>query len=328
MQRRRFISLLGGAAVAWPLVVRAQEAASIRRVGVLSLDSIKAHPTPPLQAFQQGLRELGWVEGQNLLIEWRFCEGNLDTLPRLASELVDLAVDVIVAVATPSAIAAKKATHTIPVVFIQVAAPVETGIVTSLARPGANVTGLSNMLPESSGKRLELLKEVLPNAKVVAVLWNRFNEASDLIFHQSELASKRIGLELKDFGISRAEEIKSAITSTAQSRDAAIMVIDDPLIASYRNEIVALARQSAFPIFSLYSEYVMAGGLLSYGPNLLAIYKRGATYVDRILKGVKPGDLPVEQPVEFKLVINLKTAKALGIEVPGTVLARADEVID
>jgi putative ABC transport system substrate-binding protein len=234
----------------------------------------------------------------------------------------------IVAVGTPPTLAAQRATSTIPIVFIQVASPVELGIVASLARPGANLTGFSNMLPDSKGKRLELIKEVLPNAKLVAVLWNRMNEASSLVFRESELASRQIGLELKDFGISVGDEVKNAVTSAVQHGAATIMVIDDPVIASYQNEIVALATKSALPICSLYSDYVHGGGLMSYGPDLPAIYRRGATYVDRILKGAKPSELPVEQPTYFKLVINLKTAKALGIIIPGTVLARAAEVIE
>ena len=265
---------------------------------------------------------------RNLVIEWRFSEGKADLLPQLATELVGIPVDVIVAVGTPSTLVAKAATSMIPVVFIQVASPVELGIVASLARPGANLTGLSNMLPDFKGKRLELLKEILPNAKVVAVLWNRANKASSLVFRESELASQRIGLELKDFGISAKDEVKGAVTSAVQAGVAALMVIDDPVIASYQNEIVPRAAQSALPVFSLYSDYVKGGGLMSYGPDLPAIYSRGAVYVDRILKGAKPNELPVEQPIQFKLAINLKTAKTLGIDIPGTVLARADEVIE
>jgi putative ABC transport system substrate-binding protein len=305
---------------------RAQQGERMRRLGVLSQAWVRT--TPPLQAFQQRLHDLGWIEAKNLIIEWRFSEGKAESLPHLAAELVGLPVDLIVAVGTPPTLVAKAATSTIPVVFIQVASPVELGIVAGLARPGANLTGLSNMLPDTKGKRLELLKEVLPNAKVVAVLWNRVNKASSLVFRESELASSRIGLELKDFGISAKDEVKGAVTSAVQVGVAALMVIDDPVIASYQNEIVALAAQSALPIFSLYSDYVNGGGLMSYGPDLPAIYSRGADYVDRILKGAKPGELPVEQPVQFKLVINLKAAKALGLNIPASVLACADEVIE
>ena len=291
-------------------------------------DPVHAHPTPPYQAFQQGLRELGWVEGQNLAIEWRFSAGKADLLPRLATELVDLPVDLIVAIATPPALAAVAATGTIPIVFIQVADPVALGIVPSLARPGANVTGMSNMLTDFGGKRLQLLKELLPRATRVAFLWNRSNKASALVFRELERASRQIGLELKDIGVSSRGELKDAVTSAAGADVAAVMLQDDTLIASYMNEIVPLATRFALPLFSLYSEYVDGGGLMCYGPSLPAIYRRGAFYVDRLLKGAKPSDLPVEQPTKFELVINLHTAKALGISIPDAILARADRVIE
>ena len=297
-------------------------------MGVLSQDPVHAHPTPPYQAFEQGLRELGWVEGQNLAIEWRFSAGKADLLPRLVTELVDLPVDLIVAIATPPALAAVAATSTIPIVFIQVADPVALGIVPSLARPGANVTGMSNMLTDFGGKRLQLLKELLPRATRVAFLWNRSNQASALVFRELERASRQIGLELKDIGVSSRGELKDAVTSAAGADVAAVMMQDDTLIASYMNEIVPLATRFALPLFSLYSEYVDGGGLICYGPSLPAIYRRGAIYVDRILKGAKPSDLPVEQPTKFELVINLHTAKALGISIPDAILARTDRVIE
>ena len=308
--------------------LRAQQPAKVRRLGVLSQDPVHAHPTPPYQAFQQGLRELGWVEGQNLAIEWRFSEGKADLLPNLATELVGLPVDLIVAIATPPALAAAAATSTIPIVFIQVADPVALRLVSSLARPGANVTGMSNMLTDFGGKRLQLLKELLPRATRVAFLWNRSNQASALVFRELERASKQIGLELKDIGVSSRGELKEAVTSAAGADVAAVMLQDDTLIASYMNEIVPLATRVALPLFSLYSEYVDGGGLMCYGPSLPAIYRRGASYVDRILKGAKPSDLPVEQPTKFELVINLHTAKALGISIPDAILARADRVIE
>jgi putative tryptophan/tyrosine transport system substrate-binding protein len=327
MRRREFIAVVGGVAT-WPLGVRAQQPARARRLGVLSQDPVHARQTPPYQAFQKGLGELGWVEGQNLAIEWRFSEGKADLLPRLATELVDLPVDLIVAIATPPALAAAAATSTIPIVFIQVADPVALGIVPSLARPGGNVTGLSNMLTDFGGKRLQLLKESLPRATRVAFLWNRSNQASALVFRQLEQAGRQIGLELKDIGVSSRGELKDAVTSAAGADVAAVMLQDDTLIASYMNEIVPLAARFALPIFSLYSEYVDGGGLICYGPSLPAIYRRGAIYADRILKGAKPSDLPVEQPTKFELVINLQTAKALGISIPDVVLARADRVIE
>jgi putative tryptophan/tyrosine transport system substrate-binding protein len=327
LRRREFVAFLGSAA-AWSIAARAQQPAKVRRLGVLSQDPVHAQLTPPYQAFQQSLRELGWVEGQNLAIEWRFSEGKADLLPRLAAELVDLPVDLIVAIATPPALAAAAATGTIPIVFIQVADPVALGIVPSLARPDGNVTGLSNMLTDFGEKRLQLVKELWPRATRVAFLWNRSNQASALVFRELERASRPIGLELKGIGVSSRGELKDAVTSAAGADVAAVMLQDDTLITSYLNEIVSLATRFALPIFSLYSEYVDGGGLISYGPSRPAIYRRGASYVDRILKGANPSDLPVEQPVRLELVINLHTAKALGISIPDAVLVRADRVIE
>jgi putative tryptophan/tyrosine transport system substrate-binding protein len=328
MRRRQVITLLGGAAAAWPFAARAQQSARVRRLGVLSQGSASAHPTPLFQAFRQSLRDLGWVEGQNLTIEWRFSEGSDEPLPRLAAELVRLSIDIIVATPARPALAAKEATSTIPVVFLQVPDPVELGIVANLARPGANVTGLSSIASDLSGKRLALLKEFMPAVSRVAVLWNRPSQGSALVVRDMELASKQIGLELEDIGVSTNGELKDAFESAARARVAAVMVIDDPAIASHQFEIVQLANSVALPIFSQYSEFVKGGGLMAYGPSLTDIYRRGATFVDRILKGAKPNDLPVEQPTKFDLVINLKTAKSLGLEVPPTLLARADEVIE
>jgi putative ABC transport system substrate-binding protein len=330
MRRREFLRLLGSAAVAAsierPGPARAQP--KIRRLGVLSQGSIRAHPTPMFQIFQKGLRDLGWVEGQNLAIEWRFSEGSAEPLPRLAAELVGVPVELIVASPTRPALAAKEATGSIPIVFIQVADPVESGVVASLARPGANVTGLSGMGSDLSGKRLELLKEALPDATRVAVLWNRSSQGAALVLRELELASHQLGLELKDSAVSSSDELSEAIQSAARARAGAMVLIDDPVIASYRLEIVSLASQAALPLFSIYSEYADEGGLMAYGPSLQALYWRAATYVDRILRGAKPGDLPVEQPTIFELVINLRTAKALGLELAPTLLARANRVIE
>jgi putative ABC transport system substrate-binding protein len=327
LKRRELIALLGGAA-AWPIAARAQQPAKPRRLGVLSQDAADARLTPSYKAFEEGLRELGWVDGQNLAIDWRFSEGKAGLLPRLATELIELRVDLIVAIATPPTLAATKATGTIPIVFVQVADPVALGIVPSLARPGANVTGLSNMLTDFGGKRLQLLKEMLPRATRVAFLWNRANQASALVFRELEQAGKPIGLELTDIGVSSRGELEGALASAAKAGAAAIMLQDDTLISSYLGEIVPLATRLALPIFSLYSEVVDGGGLVSYGPSRPAIYRRGAHYVDRILKGAKPSDLPVEQPVRLELVINALTAKALDIAIPGAVLTLADRVIE
>ena len=330
MKRREFLTFLSSAAAAasieCPRAARAQP--KIRRLGVLSQGSIHTHPTPMFRTFQQGLRDLGWVEGQNLAIEWRFSEGSAEPLPRLAAELVGVPVELIVASPTRPALAAKEATSTIPIVFIQVADPIQSGIVTNLARPGANITGLSTIGSDLSGKRLELLKEALPGAERVAVLWNRPSEGSVLVFRELQFSSRELGIELQDVGISDPDELRDAVEFALRTRVGAIMVIDDPVIASYRPQIVSLASKAALPLFSIYSDYADDGGLMAYGPSLQAIYWRGATYVDRILRGAKPSDLPVEQPSIFELVINLRTAKALGLELAPTLLARANRVIE
>jgi putative ABC transport system substrate-binding protein len=325
------MGLLGGAAASAglrPPMARAQSPTKLRRLGVLSMGEAGAHATPLLQGFLQGLRELGWVEGHNLAIEWRFSEGRAEPLPRLAAELVALPVDLIVASGARPAAAAKEATGTIPVVFIQVPDPVGLGIVPNLARPGANVTGLSSIAADLTGKRLALVKEVLPDATRIAVLWNRPNEAAAFVFREMKRSKAQVGLELEDIGISDRGEVQEAVAAAARARVAAIMVLDDPVIVSYRSIVVRSAAGHALPVFSQYSDYVDEGALMSYGPSLLAHYRRGAIYVDRILKGTKPSDLPVEPPVVFELVVNLRAAKALGLELAPTLVARADRVIE
>jgi putative ABC transport system substrate-binding protein len=287
-----------------------------------------AQAMPLFQGFLQGLRELGWVEGHNLAIEWRFSEGRAEPLPRLAAELVALPVDLIVASGARPASAAKEATGTIPVVFVQVPDPVGLGIVPNLGRPGANVTGLSSIAADLTGKRLALVKEVLPSATRIAVLWNRPNEAAALVFREMKRSKGQVGLELEDIGISDRGEVHEAVAAAARSRVAAIMVLDDPVMVSYRSTVVRSATRHALPVFSQYSDYVDEGAVMSYGPSLLAHYRRGAIYVDRILKGAKPSDLPVEPPVVFELVVNLQAAKALGLELAPTLVARADRVIE
>jgi putative tryptophan/tyrosine transport system substrate-binding protein len=331
VRRREFMSLLGGAAAAvvlGPLDARAQPPSKPRRIGILAPDPAGGEPTSVFQAFLRGMRELGWAEGQNLAIEWRFVEPSYERLPALAAELVAAPVDLIVASTAVPARAAKEATGTIPVVFIQVPDPVALGIVTNLARPGTNVTGLSSIASDLTGKRLALVKEILPDAMNIAVLWNRPSEGSALVFHEMKRIKGQVGLELEDVGVSDARELQEAFASAARARVAAVMVIDDPVMTSRRGKVVQLAGEHALPVFSQYSEYVDDGGLISYGPSLTAIYRRGAIYVDRILKGAKPGELPVEPPVVFEMVINLRTAKALGLELAPTLVARADRVIE
>jgi ABC-type uncharacterized transport system substrate-binding protein len=330
VRRREFIGLLGGVAASagfWPALTRAQST-KLRRLGILSQGTAGAHPTPLFQAFLQGLRELGWVDGQNLAIEWRFSEGRTEPLPRLASELIAIPVDLIVASPAIPARAAKEATSTIPVVFIQVPDPVGLGIVPSLARPGANVTGLSSIASDLTGKRLALVKEVLPDAARIAVLWNRPSEGAALVFREMRRSKAQVGLELEDVGVWDGDELEDAFASAVRAGVAAIMVIDDPVMVSRRSAVVRLAAGHALPVFSQYSDYVDEGAVMSYGPSLAAIYRRGAIYVDRILRGMKPSELPVEQPVVFELVVNLRAAKAVGLELAPTLVARADRVIE
>jgi ABC-type uncharacterized transport system substrate-binding protein len=287
-----------------------------------------AHPTPLFQGFLQGLRELGWVDGHNLAIEWRFSEGYAQPLPRLAAEFAALPVDLIVASGARPASAAKEATGTIPIVFIQVPDPVGLGIVANLGRPGANVTGLSSIASDLTGKRLALVKEVLPDAARIGVLWNRPNEAAALVFREMERAKAQVGLDLEDVGVSDRTELADAVTAAGGEKGATTIVLNSPRMVSYRSTVLRLAAGHALPVFSQYSEYVDDGGLMSYGPSLAAIYRRGAIYVDRVLKGTKPSDLPVEQPAVFELVANLRAAKALGLELAPTLVARANRVIE
>jgi putative ABC transport system substrate-binding protein len=324
------MGLLGGAAASaglWPAVARAQST-KLRRLGVLSQGSASTHPTPLFEGFVRGLHDLGWLEGHNLAIEWRFSEGSMEPLPRLAAELVGLPVDLIVASPARPARVAKEATATIPVVFIQVPDPVGLGIVANLARPGANVTGLSSIASDLTGKRLALVKEVLPDVARIAVLWNRPSEGSALVFHEMERTKAQVGLELEDVGVWERGELEDAFAAARRARASAIMVIDDPVMVSYRSIVMRMAASHALPIFSQYSEYVDGGALMSYGPSLMAIYRRGAIYVDRILRGTSPNDLPVEQPVVFEMVVNLQAARTLGLELAPTLVARADRVIE
>src|SRR5262249_19579811 len=328
-RRREFLGFLGGMAAASiyrPRAARAQP--KVRRLGGLSPGSSSTPPPPRVPTLRPGLRDLCWVGGQKLPLAWGLSHGRAEPLPRLAAELVGLPVDLIVASPTQPALAAKEATSTIPIVFIQVADPLKSGIVANLARPGANVTGLSTIGSDLSGKRLELLKEALPGAERVAVLWNRPSEGAVLAFRELELASGQVGVSLQDIGVSDPAELRDAVASAVRTRTAAIMVIDDPVIASYRPQILSLASEAALPLFSIYSEYADDGGLMAYGASLPAVYWRGAVYVDRILRGAKPSDLPVEQPSIFELVINLRTAKALGLDLAPTLLARANRVIE
>jgi putative ABC transport system substrate-binding protein len=325
MQRREFITLLGGAAVAWPLSARAQQAVKLYRIGILSPEL-----APPgfFEAFRQGLGELGYVEGQNIAFEVRSAEGYGQRLAAFANQLVGLKVDVILAINTPSVQAAKKASATIPIVMTRIADPVKSGLVRSLSRPGGNITGLSFMVDELSGKRLALLKEALPSVSRVAVLWYESNPGADIAVGAIKAASRELGLELLLLPVHGPADLIGAFQAATRGRVEALIVIEDVVATKHRVEILNLAATHSLAVVSQYKAFAEAGALMAYGPSPSVMYRRTAYYVDRILKGANAGDLPVEQPTKFDLVINLKTAKALGLTVPPSLLARADEVIE
>jgi ABC-type uncharacterized transport system substrate-binding protein len=325
MQRRAFITLLGGAAVAWPLGAFAQQGVKLYRIGILSPE---LPPPGFLEAFRQGLSELGYVEGQTVALEVRSAEGYGQRLAPLANELVRLKVDVIVAINTPSVQAAKKASATIPIVMTRIADPVKSGLVGSLSRPGGNITGLSFMVDELSGKLLALLKDTLPSVSRVAVLWYEPNPGADIAVGAIKAASRELGVELLLLPVHGPADLIGAFQAATRGRVEALIVIDDVVATQHRVEILNLAATHSLAVISLYKAFAEAGALLAYGPSLSAMYRRTAYYVDRILKGASAADLSVEQSTKSDLVINLKTAKALGVTIPPTLLARADEVIE
>ena len=325
MKRRDFITLFAGAA-AWPLAARAQQSGNLPTIGFLGATTPLAEGQR-LAAFVQRLRELGWMEGRNNAIEVRWAEGRRERFAEIAAELVRLKVDVIVTYATPPVLAAKQATSVIPIVFASVADPVGTGLVASLARPGGNATGMSNQQPDTAAKRLELFREVVPGLSRLAILGNVGNPAVVLDVREVQVAARALGLEAATFEILRAEDIAPTFEALT-SRVDALYVAGDPLVNTNRIRINSLALGARLPTMHGYREYVEAGGLMSYGPNVPDQYRRAADYVDKILRGAKPTDIPVEQPTKFDLVINLTTAKALGLKIPESFLLRADELIE
>jgi putative ABC transport system substrate-binding protein len=319
------------ALLAAPHAAEAQSVERVYRIGYLSIGSnTGAVYTRPQEGFRQQLRELGWVEGRNIAIEFRYAEGRADRLPGLAEELVRLKVDVITAVPTPAAQAAKNATSTIPIVGMSLTEPVAAGLVASLARPGGNVTGVSYAFgTEIFGKQLELLRDVAPKVRRVAVLANPTGSpAYPATLDAVRAAARSLRLELQLLEVSEPSEFDSAFAAMAKERAGALLVMGHPLFFLHRARLADLAAKNRLPSMSTQEQWVDAGGLMSYGPNFVDLYRRGATYVHRILKGAKPGDLPVEQPTKFELVINLKTAKALGLKLSPTLLQRADQVIE
>jgi putative tryptophan/tyrosine transport system substrate-binding protein len=323
MNRRDFIFALGGATAVWPLAARAQQTPPmIGFLGPASASAMSAWTA----AFVQRLRELGWIEGRTIRIEYRWGDGRADRLPEIAAEFVRLKVDVIVTTGTPVPVL-KEATSTIPIVFTIANDPVGGGLVGSLSRPGGNVTGLSQLAADLGGKRLELLREVIPDLRRLATLSNVGNAATASEMIQVSEAARTLGLEVVNSEIRRSEDITSAIESLKGRADA-IYVQADPLMNTNRVRISTLALGARLPTLGGIREYVEAGGLMSYGPNFPDLFRRAAEYVDKILRGAKPSDLPVEQPTRFDLVVNLTTAKALGLKVPEAFLVRADEVIE
>ena len=323
-----FLGTLAGGLLAVPLAAEAQQAAKVPRIGYLA---VQPAANPHLhEAFRQGLRDLGYVEGRNVVTEYREAEGKPERLPALAAELVALKVDVLVAQPTVGALAAKQATRTLPIVFIAVADPVTSGLVTSLARPGGNVTGLSTFGPDLVGKCLEQLKRAVPGVSRVAVLWHPGavleRTAKDML-KEAEVAARALGVRLQYIEARGPDDFYRAFSEITRARASALTVFGSSMFFSERRRLVGLAAKNRLPAVYTWREGADAGGLMAYGPNIPDLFRRAATYVDKILKGAKPGDLPVEQPTKFELVINLKTAKALGLTIPRSVLGRADEVI-
>jgi len=329
--RRKIRRTLILAAAAWPVLawagaVRAQAPAKVRRIGLLTpyspSDTALWH-----QAFRLGLRDLGWVEGRDISFEYRYAEGRSDRLPELAADLVRLKVDVIVTTVSTDALAAQKATRAIPIVMAVAGDAVALGLVESLARPGGNVTGLSSM-SELVGKRLELLKEIVPKLSRVAVVWNPQSAVATLYWKEIQLPARQLGIELHSLEVRDPDDFDKAFEAATKARAGALFVIQDPLIVANLKRIVSLAAKSRLPSIYHLSEFADAGGLAAYGTDRAEMFRRAATFVDKILKGAKPGELPIDRATKFELVVNLKTAKALGITIPQSVLLRADRVIE
>ena len=322
------LAVLAVSLLAAPLAAHAQQAGKVPRIGFLSATSASDRP-PLLDAFRQRLRELGWVEGQNIVIDYRYAEGRFDRLPDLAAELVRLKVDLIVSAGTQGVTAAKNATKTIPIVMIGVRDPVGAGLIASLARPGGNITGVSGSAGlEIVAKQLELLKETVPKIRRVGILSNPDNAYHQLALKEVNVAARSLEVQLLLLEARGPNEFDGAFAAMAKERAGALLVLSDAIFNAHRTRLANLAATSRLPAAYGISESVEAGGLMSYGPSFIDFYRRSATYVDKILRGAKPADLSVEQPTEFELVINLKTAKALGLTLPPSLLQRADQIID
>ena len=326
IDRRAFITFVGAGLVVAPLTADAQQAAKVARIGFLgnSTAALEANLVGP---FREGLREFGYVEGQNILIEYRWAEGQYERFPALIAELLARKVDVIVTAGTPATLAVKRATASVPLVMIAVGDPVGTGIVPSLSHPGGNITGLTSIAQELEGKRLELLREVIPSVSHIAVLWNSASPVQVIQEKAVQAAAQVLRMKVLSLGVRNIEEIEGALAAIVRDRPAALLVLADRLFLHNRARIMDFAAQHRLPGVHAYRELVEAGGLMSFGPSYAGMHRRAATYVDKILKGASPADLPVERPATFELVINQKAAKALGLTIPQSVLLRATEVI-
>jgi putative tryptophan/tyrosine transport system substrate-binding protein len=322
MRRRDFIALFGGGVVAWPLVGRAQSG-RIWRIGFMAHRYEKFYD--PLF---QGLRELGYVEGQNLVVERRYADGHIERFAGFAEEMVRLKVDVIIVVTTPAAFAARNVTTTIPIVHPAAIDPVGTGLIASLAHPGGNITGLAVLNAETSAKRLQLLQEVVPGLSQGAVLWNAANPANGLAWNETEGAARALGVALQSHAVRAPQDFEGAFANIVQQHPDILVVLQGALTLEHRKEIIDFTLREKLPTMFVGKEWVEEGGLMSYGDHLPERYRRAADLVDKVLKGTKPADLPVEQPTTFELVVNLKTAKAIGLNLSPAFLARADQVIE
>jgi len=326
LERRKFITLLGGAAVAWPLAARAQQPAKVPRIGFLRFGSASAN-TDLVEALRTGLRDLGYIEGKSIVIEFRWAE-RVDQLSEFAAELARMNVDAIFALSSTEVEAARQATKTIPIVFAANADPIGLGHVASLARPGGNITGLTTLLTDLAPKELGVLKEAVPNATRIGVLYSPTAPSHAPALEAAAVGGEKLGVELHMVPAQTVEEFDVAFSTMTRERVGGLLVVGAPLFISHRARLAELALKHRLPAMFLSKEYVEAGGLMSYGADLNDMVRRSATYIDKILKGTKPGDLPVEQAFKFQLVINLKTAKALGLAIPESFLLRADEVIE
>ena len=325
MRRRDFIIVIGRAAVAWPVGVHAQH--KIPRIGFMG-NSTAALETNLVDAFREGLRELGYEEGRNIAIEYRWADGNYDRFPTLAEELIAARVDAIVTAGTPAALAVKRATTTVPLVMVAVGDPIGTGLVPSLARPGGNLTGLSSIAPDLEGKRLQLLREVVPALSHVAMFVNSLNPFHVSSMKQARAAAQAMGIKLQLHDIPKSEDLDDAFAAIRKERPDALLILADRVFLHNRQRMMDFTNEQRLPNVNAYKELVEVGGLMSYGPSYEDMHKRAAIYVDKILKGTKPADLPIEQPSKFTFIVNLKAAKALGVTVPSQLLGLADQLIE